>query len=743
MPAAEQRLSFSKLIARISARFVASKVQDIDTTIDFALDAIGSYFAADRSYIFEFSENLKFADNTFEWCAEGIPPVIDDMKNLPMDMYVGWISTWQAGESIPVDDVSCLEPQSPERELLESQGIKALIMVPLPGENTLLGMFGIDLTQTTHAWTSEQVDLLQVVGELIGSAIQRKHADGSFRLRELVAELAVRFINLPTANVENTIDQALAEIRSFFNFQSIKFHTKLPAPIFLELVQRERETCLLSGHRAGVSPPNEFPTFAIRVQHDDEFFGGLVIQHQSRRVFQQAHIIESLKLVASLIAGTLARQQTEQKVERLAYFDEQTGLPNRVKFVLDLERQLASIASQQVACKVLFIDLDHFKRSNDSLGRDFGDWVLVETAKRIVSTLTNQDFAARVVGDQFVVALFGKANDVASFEQRIHSIHELLNTPYRIENYVYHGSASIGVACADADNLQTPQSLLKYSELAMYSAKSNGRNLIEYYTSNISDNAIAKAKLYDELREAIEEDQFELFFQPQLNVSHEVIGVEALVRWQHPTRGLLSPTEFIEFCEESRLIIPIGRLVLQKACQAIHEFEEKGFRFPVAVNVSAEQMCDTRFASEVEEILRDADIKPERLRIELTESSMIKDTKAVESCMHLLRKIGVSFSLDDFGTGYSSLSYLKSLPIQEIKLDLRFVRDILHNSHDAAIARLVFAFAREIGMEVIAEGVEEIRQYEFLREMGCKYFQGYLFSVPLNFSEFVSFVRKA
>lgn len=744
MSETEHRLSFARMIARISARFVATKVADIDQTITESLAEIGSFFHADRSYIFEFSDHLEFADNTYEWCAEGIQPVIQDLKNIPMTGFDTWIESWYAGHSIPIEDVLELPEHSPERALLEPQGIRALIMVPLPSENSLLGMFGIDLTKQPYRWPQEQVALLQVVGEIIAGAIQRKYSNDSHRLRELVAKLAVRFINLPTDSVDKTITGSLNQISELLDFSVLEFLHQPPAAVTKLIEEKQRKVFRVAPEKLPEYATEQSSALVVRVQSLAKNYGAIIAVHNSQRLFRDARILESLVLIADLIAGTLARKETEQQVERLAYFDELTGLPNRAMFVRYLTNFIDEPSSSDGIGHgaMLFLDLDHFKRSNDNLGREFGDRVLVETAERISQLLEPHELVARLAGDQFLVCLRAHHADreAPRLVQRIEGIYQALNEPYRIADHVYHGSVSVGVIYLNQAN--SVEELLTLSEMALHAAKAKGRNLIEYYQPQIQANAMARAALYDELRDAIDEGQFVVYFQPQMNGLGEVVGCEALVRWQHPYRGLLSPSEFIEFAEETKLIVGIGRCVLDAACNAIHELEAHGFDYPVSVNISVEQVYEDGFVAEVIALLAAKQIPPQRLCIELTESSMIKDTQTVTECMHALRSAGVSFSLDDFGTGYSSLAYLKSLPIQEIKLDLRFVRDMLKHAQDAAIAKLVFALARELDMDVIAEGVETQEQYEFLRQLGCKYYQGYLFARALPLADYIAFNQR-
>ncbi|WP_194757218.1 putative bifunctional diguanylate cyclase/phosphodiesterase [Aliidiomarina indica] len=743
------RLAFYQMVAKVSARFVAAKVDDIDSSIQQALADIGSFFRADRSYIFEFSDYLEFADNTYEWCADGVPAEIDNLKDLPMDMYQDWIGDWQAGRSIPIADIQSLDPNSPERLLLEPQGMRALLMVPLPSDDGIQGIFGIDLMHEPYDWQEEQITLLQIVGEIMSSALQRKRADQSFRLRQLISRIAVEFINLPTKKVDITVTKALARIQSFLDLSNIHIEKPL-APEFHStkralLKKLQKQPVLTDSSELGLDLPHELPALGVLLRHGENELGTLIATQTSRRVLEHSETVESLQLIADLVAGTLARKATEQKVEYLAYYDELTALPNRRLITNRLEHSLSIHRGYTHACALLFVDLDNFKRINDSRGREAGDELLQQVTGRLLAAVSEEDTLARVGGDQFLLlietAMDNNEQSVLYVQESAERIRAELARPFRINGHTFHGSASIGIVYGN--NQETPANLLKQAELAMYKAKAQGRNTIQYYDPAMQQEAIERAQLYSDLRTAIADKQFEVYYQAQNNADDQIIGAEALVRWHHPTRGLLSPGQFIAFAEETGLIGEIGKIVLKETCHLLNELKETGYDIPISVNISAEHILQPEFLGDIRDILTETGANPERLKLEITESAMIRDTDTVVEHMLDLQKLGVRFSLDDFGTGYSSLSYLKALPIHEIKLDLRFVRDMVKNTDDTAIADLVFRLAKVMNLDVIAEGVAEPEQKDFLLELGCQRFQGFLFSHPLPVPEFRQFLASA
>jgi diguanylate cyclase (GGDEF)-like protein/PAS domain S-box-containing protein len=430
------------------------------------------------------------------------------------------------------------------------------------------------------------------------------------------------------------------------------------------------------------------------------------------------------------------RKRDEDRIERLAFYDALTGLPNRRLLMDRLHSALALRERDGSTGAILFIDLDNFKDLNDTRGHDVGDELLKQVAVRLGECVRDADTVARLGGDEFVVMLqkLSPVSEEAAVdvENVGRKILQVLNQSYRLAGVEHHSTPSVGVAMFTDANL-TIDELLKRADLAMYQAKSAGRNTLRFFDPAMQAAATARATVETDLRQALQSDQMVLYFQPVVDVQERITGVEALVRWLHPTRGMVGPAEFIPVAEQTGLILELGLWVLRAACQQLVQWSGSAHTrdLSISVNVSARQFRHTGFTAQVLDVLRQTGANPYRLKLELTESLLLTDFADVTLKMTELRSIGVSFSLDDFGTGYSSLSYLKQLPLDHLKIDQSFVRGVLHDPNDAAIARTILTLAASLDLGVVAEGVEIAGQRDFLVENGCRSFQGYLFGRPV------------
>ena len=446
-----------------------------------------------------------------------------------------------------------------------------------------------------------------------------------------------------------------------------------------------------------------------------------------------------------------ARKKVEQEIHNLAFYDALTGLPNRRLLLDRLGKALAAAARGKRYGALMFIDLDYFKTLNDLHGHDAGDLLLIEVARRISASIREQDSAARLGGDEFIVMLEDLSGDLDESVQHAEAVAEKLRAAlgqlYRIVRpdggtIEHRCTSSIGITLFISHD-ESVEDLLKWADMAMYQAKLAGRNVIRFFDPEMQATVEARAALESDLHAALEAGQFSLYYQVQVDAARRACGAEALLRWQHPQRGLVSPMQFIPLAEETGLILLIGLWVLDSACARLKAWQDDATTrdLQLAINVSAKQFRQAGFVAQVSDAVSRYSIDPLRLKLELTESMALENVDDTIAKMSELKALGVSFSMDDFGTGYSSLQYLKQLPLAQIKIDQSFVRDITTDSNDAAIVQTIIAMSAALGLNVIAEGVETEAQREFLEQHGCHAFQGYLFGKPVPVDQFETALR--
>nr|WP_247664739.1 EAL domain-containing protein [Pseudoalteromonas sp. MMG010] len=423
-------------------------------------------------------------------------------------------------------------------------------------------------------------------------------------------------------------------------------------------------------------------------------------------------------------------KESQRKMEHLAYFDTLTGLANRTFFRMQLRKSMALAKRGHFAFALFYFDLDEFKRINDTLGHDSGDQLLIEVANRLKKRLRIEDTIARLGGDEFAVLLSGieeqaHATDVAN------TIQKTINEPIKLGNNEVIISASIGITMAPHDSLKEDL-LLKHADLAMYEAKAKGRNTFHFYSQELNAAANERLFLESELRLAMKKRQFSVHYQAQVDSrSNDIIGYEALIRWEHPTEGYISPFKFIPVAEATGIIVELGAWVLQQACKFAVRLEQQERASTVSVNLSARQFKDANLVFMLKDIIKKTGVNTKNLHLELTESMLMGHVEAAITQLHELKALGVSISIDDFGTGYSSLSYLKRFPVDVLKIDRSFIMDIPDDDNDAEITAAIIAMAQKLNLDVVAEGVETVEQIEFLQKNNCFIVQGYYYSKPI------------
>ncbi len=455
--------------------------------------------------------------------------------------------------------------------------------------------------------------------------------------------------------------------------------------------------------------------------------------------FRPLHTAQG-EAVAIAVIDIRESLRASERIEFLAYHDALTELPNRRLLLERIKHARASCERTGFHAALLLLDLDDFKTLNDSLGHDKGDLLLQEVGRRLVRGVREGDTVARLGGDEFVVLFEGLSEDAQNAANQVEALAEkmisALTKTYQLDGCTVHSTPSIG-ATLIAGLQFSVEELMRQADMAMYQSKKVGRSTLRFFDPQMQALVTQRAAMESALREAIDRQRLVLHYQMQVREEHEITGVEALVRWHHPERGLVGPLDFIALAEETGLILPLGKWVLETACAQLTRWagNPDTAHLTLSINVSAHQFRQSNFVEQVLQALERAGTNPYRLKLELTESLLVTDVEGTIGKMTELRNEGVGFSLDDFGTGYSSLSYLKRLPLTQLKIDQEFVKNILHDPNDAAIARMVIALADTMGLDVIAEGVENEDQRCLLAEMGCHHCQGYLFSEPLPVEE--------
>ncbi|GEM_PF-635496 len=501
--------------------------------------------------------------------------------------------------------------------------------------------------------------------------------------------------------------------------------------------------------KSGAQGPDFYRNLWKTILGGNSFSEVFVNRRKDGSVYYEEKTITPLKDASGQITHFVAtgrditeRMQSQVQLEYMAHHDALTELPNRTLFLDRLKQALARARWHKRLAAVLFIDIDRFKNINDTLGHEVGDKLLQELSRRLKPCLRDGDTVARFGGDEFVILLddLAAATDVRNLASKIL---DQLRPPFQTGESILHVTASIGISMFPADG-EDSGSLLRHADIAMYRAKDMGRNNYQFYSAEMSARAFERLTLENNLRRALERREFLLYYQPQVNIqTGEVVGVEALLRWQHPEFGMVSPVEFVPLLEDTGLILPVGRWVLQEACRQLSEWHGQGWtNLRMAINLSSRQFSDETLLAAIENELSRHNLRPDLIELEITESTILQHHGEAIHTLESLRRLGARIALDDFGTGYSSLSHVQNFEIDTLKIDRSFVMDIPSDKADAAIAEAIVALGKGLGLNLIAEGVETEVQRDFLQALGCHVMQGYLFSRPQPAAEIPEFLSR-
>lgn len=659
---------------------------------------------------------------------------LDDIDGLVVGEYQGSCGTAAYyKKTIIVENTKSDPLWASFSEIREKYNIIACWSKPLLSPtNKVLGTMAFYLDESRKP-TMKELELIDTFSNLAGLIIYKKRVEETLYLSNAVVENSPVILmrwraeeGWPLEYVTDNISQFGYSAEEFMagklNYESI---------IYPEDVQRvKEEVALYSSHRVD--------------QYKQEYRiltrEGFVRWIDDRTVIQRNAQGEITHFQGTVLDIT-DRKESESTIKFLADNDPLTQLPNRRVFMERLHTKLKEAEKKNTLVAVFFLDLDNFKDVNDLLGHYFGDQLLMNVTGMLKDYLPKQCFISRVSGDEFALILTD-FTDKKVVTNTAKTLLELFHEPHLVDGVECPITASIGISLYPLHG-SSPETLLKQADLAMYSAKSIGKNNYQMFSKRLVEKRIQKKQLQKELETAIKEDQFLLYYQPQLDIhTMEITGVEALIRWQHPERGVLSPYEFIPLAEETGLIFAIDDWVLRKACKQYAAWEKMGCpSFSLSINLSARQFYNKGLVNDVAKALKSAGIAPEHLTLEMTESTLMTDKDRTINVLNSLKEIGVHTSLDDFGTGYSSLSYLKFLPIDKLKLDRSFMADITTDKRDAAIVETIFTLAYHLDLDVIVEGVETKDQLDYLKGTSCTVAQGYYFSRPLHPDKIVEFFQ--
>ena len=633
--------------------------------------------------------------------------------------YPDYLRALHSGRALDAHDAH-QDPRTCElsSSYLKPMGINAMLDAGIRVDGEVVGVLCMEHTGVARTW---QPDEIAFAGELadqyaqVLTSQQRRSATNALHLfQRAVEQSSSAFILLDRDGLVEYVNPSFTAI-TLYSANEVRGRRLSEIPAL------ENLSDLLFDARTSLAEQNSWQgEFKSRRKNLDPYWGQLSLSKVHADDGSLTHYI-------GIYEDITASKQAQQHIERLAFHDNLTGLGNRYAFIRALENHFSAHPGKPIS--LLLVDIDNFKRINDSLGHQTGDKLLVSLARRLRNTLPPKSVLARFASNEFAVLLDTNQVDSELMAQKLLST---LDKPLFVDNQLISVTGSIGLACAP-EHGNDPQTLMKHTGLALHKAKANGKNQLQVFTDALNAEAHYKLFVESNLRRALMQNELEVFYQPKLCLkSGRLLGLEALLRWHHPDKGMISPDKFISVAEETGLIIPIGKWVTRQACRMSKQLSAVGHRsIQMAINLSPKQFSDPDLVGEIAAILQEEQLDPALLELELTESLLLEATEDTRHQLSCLKSLGLTLAMDDFGTGYSSLSYLKKFPIDVIKIDRSFIKDIPDNQDDMEITSAVIAMAHNLKLKVVAEGIETAAQLNFLRRQQCDIGQGYLFDKPI------------
>ena len=726
------------LISEFAADFMASSAEDFDAAINRALQRSGEYIKADRSYVFLVSADGNSIKNTHEWCAEGIEPEIGSRHSIPPNRQSWWWNQLSDMGYILIPRVSemPLEAHSEYQEL-ESRKIGTICAYPLYIGKELVGFMGSDSVVEERHWGEEVIEFLSLMSDLLGIALghrqlhqKRAQAVSQMERAEQLARLGHWYLDYASNEIMWS-----QEIFRIFERDANSFTPNVES--YLAFIHPDDRVSMQLSYKKAKATLSE-----LHLEHRIVLDANKVKYLEVRGRFDADS--EGYPAIAEgTIQDVTEKVQHRESLQRLAFQDSLTGLPNRRSAEDRLLREMDDCEQHSRRLVLALLDLDNFREINDQHGPAFGDALLKALAQRIHRLFNKEtSVVARVGGDEFIVLLTGlKPKD--SYFKQLNRLLAAINKPLTVEGVTVILTASIGATEFPQPIAVAGEQLVRQAQQALFQAKMMGKGRYQKYDINLEQDTRAQTNYLEQIRKALHADEFVLYYQPKVHMKTDVVfGVEALLRWQKSTGELAMPGEFLPALFNHPLEIELGDWVIRTALAQLRVWQQQGLMIQVSVNVSSLQLFDDAFVDKLSrELKKYSDIKPSALQLEVLESSMLNDLQAVSEIMHRSRQLGVSFALDDFGTGYSSLAYLKHLPASVLKIDQSFVREMMQSTDDLSIISGVIGMAKAFSLEVIAEGVESAEQGDLLLRLGCKQAQGYGIARPMPADEFPGWLQ--
>lgn len=734
----QYRIRFENLITSISTHFIHLPSEKVDKGISYALHTLGEFAGVDRAYIFLFSSDQATVDNTHEWCSKGVEPQILHLQGLPVSRFPWFMERIKSLNTIYVPNVHDLpESANAEREEFEREKITSLVIVPMVYRGELRGYLGFDSVHQEKKWSDDIIGLLRIVGEMFINALERKQLD------KALSEISTKYLNIFENTLEGIFQSSSAghflgmnpPMARIFGFQGPEDMqtevTDIGRQIYVD-PERRHEFVRLLRERGHVRD------FESQVKRKD---GVIIWISENARAVRKPD--GRLDYCEGTVMEVTERKAMEARLIHSTLHDALTGLPNRNLLKERIGKALAHNNPERF-CAVLMIDLDRFTMVNNSRGHLFGDRMLIAFARRLESCLSPNNTLARLGGDEFCVLLEG-LKDGGAASELAQTFQESLSHPFELDGQELYTAASIGIAITNGKSTSL-EDLLRDADIALQRAKTSGKGRCEVFDTSMHARAVQLHTLETDLRKALERQEFRLHYQPIVSLlDSKLIGFEALIRWIHPKLGLVSPMDFIPLAEDTGLIIPIGRWVLWQSCKQLAEWQNgflNGQDLTMAINLSGKQLQDQDLVRQIKAILSESKVEARSLKLEVTESAIMANPEKAALILNSLKDLGIHLSLDDFGTGYSSLSYLHRFPFQNLKIDRSFVSKMESGDKDTEIVKVINSLAKNLGMDVVAEGIETVGQWALLNGLDCAYGQGYYFSKPLEDSAARSLIER-